>query len=108
MADGGRQYTMPMMESRVVPPQVFADDMLLLSLTLEGLQCQMNFLAEYSDRNGLTVNVAKTKPLVFYSGGQCPGLKNSIDSHFSSGRGHSGRLVEEVDFSKYLGIVFHG
>ena len=34
----------------------------------------MNFLAEYSDRNGLTVSVAKTKALVFQKGSQRPGL----------------------------------
>ena len=89
MAHSGQQYTMPMMGSRVFPPLFFVDDVLLLLLMLKGLQSQINLLAEYSDGNGLTVNVAKTRlqrlclchryipvlyQLVFHTGSQRPGL----------------------------------
>jgi len=44
---------------------LFADDMVILSLTPEDLQLSLNNLSEYCVKWGLEVNVAKTKLVVF-------------------------------------------
>jgi len=62
MANGGQQYhaddevtsgSAPVLCGRPAPSLTDAGSSLP-----EGLQSQMNFLAEYSDKNGLTVNLA--------------------------------------------------
>jgi hypothetical protein len=49
---------------------MFADDCVLLSETAEGLQLHLNQLEDYCDRWCLTVNIEKTKIVVFRKGGQ--------------------------------------
>ena len=48
---------------------LFADDVVVFSDTAIGLQNQLNLIKESSDKLGLTVNVSKTKVIVFRSGG---------------------------------------
>jgi hypothetical protein len=48
---------------------MFADDLALLSDTIVGLQRQLNVLSDFCTTNKLKVNEAKTKVLVFKSGG---------------------------------------
>ena len=48
---------------------LYADDLVLLSLTKEGLQLNLDRLNKYAEDNGLKINVNKTKTMVFnYSG----------------------------------------
>ena len=48
---------------------MFADDLALLSDTIVGLQRQLNVLRDFCNTNKLKVNEAKTKVVVFKSGG---------------------------------------
>lgn len=49
---------------------MFADDIASLSDTVNGLQKQLNILQDYCDEYKLSVNVEKTKILVFKNGGR--------------------------------------
>ena len=49
---------------------MFADDMIILSTTVEGLQNGLNNLSDYCKKWGLTVNISKTKIMVFRKGGK--------------------------------------
>lgn len=55
----------PMVLGHPLPAQFFADDSQLLSTTPEGLQTLINALQRFCDENGLTVNVGKTKIMIF-------------------------------------------
>ena len=44
---------------------LFADDIALFSYSPSGLQKQLDILAEFCAKRGLTVNVKKTKTMVF-------------------------------------------
>ena len=74
---------------------IWADDILLLSETKQGLQNQINFLYEYSQCNGLNINVNKTKSICFNNAGRlirnCFFINNTV--------------IEDVNFIKYLGFV---
>jgi len=48
---------------------LFADDVALVSDTTIGLQHQINILVKFTKETGLTVNMAKTKVVVFRKGG---------------------------------------
>ena len=48
---------------------LFADDVALVSHTVDGLQNQLNVLARASARIGLKINLDKTKIMVFRKGG---------------------------------------
>ena len=48
---------------------LFADDLTLLSSTVTGLQNLLNVLQEATQRLGLTVNLDKSKVVVFRKGG---------------------------------------
>ena len=49
---------------------LFADDMIIFSLTREGLQSGLNKLNEYCLSWDLTVNIGKTKCVAFRNGGK--------------------------------------
>ena len=49
---------------------MFADDTAIFSETIEGLQEGINRVSEYCEKWGITVNVAKTKIVVFKRGGR--------------------------------------
>ena len=57
---------------------LFADDLTLLSSTVIGLQNQLNVLQEATQRLGLTVNLDKSKVVVFRKGGLL-GCKREMD-----------------------------
>ena len=82
-----------------LPPLMYADDLALLSRSVRGLQNQLQLLEAYAHRWGLTVNVAKTKVVVF-------GRRRLPSSDVLSVR-YGGKVLEVVDSFKYLGIVFH-
>ena len=76
---------------------LFADDMVLLSETKQGLQRGLNKLNDYCNDWGLSVNVEKTKCLVFKNGGK---IKKTEKWYFN------GEIIETVDSFKYLGFLF--
>ena len=83
--------------SQVVPPLLFADDLCLTSLSMQGLQKHMDTLQAFCNDRGLTVNLGKTKLVVFqhhYVEAQ-PGLT------------YAGQPVEQVQSYKFLGLQMH-
>ncbi|RUM94596.1 MAG: hypothetical protein DSZ28_02380 [Thiothrix sp.] len=75
---------------------LFADDLVLLSDTVPGLQNQLNTLKEASDYLGLTVNSTKTKIVVFRHGGY-------LAAHEKWYLGNE-RLEVSTQY-KYLGVI---
>lgn len=74
----------------------FADDIVLVNSTESGLQEQMNLLHRYCRKWRLTVNVDKTKAMVFRKNSQCkPGAAKIY---------YDGKEVEQVASYKYLGV----
>ena len=76
---------------------LFADDVVLLSDSVVGLQNQINLLKENSDRLHLTVNLDKTKVMVFRKGGR---LAAREKWWFGNAE------LEVTNAYKYLGILF--
>ena len=74
----------------------FADDLCLFSHTAEGLQTMLDGLECYSKEKGLTVNVTKSKIVVFL--GRAP-----LNTHLR----YKGKALGQEQESKYLGVVFH-
>ena len=58
----------PLLFDKHLPAQFFADDSQLLSTTPEGLQSAIDAMQTFCTANGLTVNVGKTKIMVFGGG----------------------------------------
>ena len=76
---------------------LFADDVALVSHSVVGLQNPLNVLARASHRNGLKVNIDKTKVMIFRKGGHLS--KNEkwfID----------GQRLDVVNSYTYLGFTF--
>lgn len=76
---------------------MFADDLVIFSETHTGLQSALNNLADYCDKWHLTVNLNKTKIMIFNSTGRL--LRRY---HFT----FHGNQIEVVDSYCYLGIIF--
>ena len=76
---------------------LFADDIILLSESVIGLQNQLNMLKIEADRLKLTVNLGKTNIVVFRNGGH-------LSAHE---KWCYGRLeVKVINSYKYLGMIF--
>ena len=75
---------------------LYADDLIFLSESKEGLQNCMKKLANFCKDWGLEVNTTKTKSLIFSSSGK----REHIEIDFS------GSAIENVLQYKYLGIMF--
>jgi len=73
----------------------YADDLVLMSKSLRGLQKQLDELSAFYKERDLNVNVKKTKVVVFGS------RVNSSPLHYD------GSVVEEVASFRYLGIELH-
>ena len=75
---------------------VFADDIVLISSTPSGLQNQIDNLEKASKSLGLTVNLDKTKVMIFRKGG-----------HIAAGGKwfYDGKEMEIVNSYKYLGFT---
>lgn len=76
---------------------LFADDVVLLSTTVIGLQHQLNILRKTVDRLGLTVNNEKSKIVVFRKGGYLAAREKWFYGNVK---------MEVVNQYKYLGIHF--
>jgi hypothetical protein len=86
----------PSLAGLVVPLLLYADDLVLISTSQSGLQRLIDRLERFCEDRGLTVNIEKTKTLVF---GARKCLKVPIT--------FKGNPVEQVESFKYLGLVFH-
>ena len=75
----------------------FADDVILVSDTIQGLQNKLDILEAQSKRLGLTVNLDKTKIMVFRKGGRL----SKFEKWF-----YGGHPIEIVNKYVYLGFVF--
>lgn len=88
-----------MLDEQKITVLKYADDLILISNTHQGLQNGLNTLSEYCKLNKLTVNVAKSKVMFFCSNKVkrdelLPLQFNQIQLHY-------------VNSFKYLGITFH-
>ena len=85
----------PVLAGQVILLLLFADDLVLVSQSEKGLQSQLNALHAFCENRGLTVNLAKTKAVVFNQ------------RTYKANLVFAGRTVEQVDRYKYLGLVMH-
>lgn len=84
-----------------VPPLLFADDMLLISTSVAGLNAQLQSLQTYCDAKMLTVNAAKTQVVIMRPGGGSGGRLAANEKFF-----YAGQQLEVVSSIKYLGLTF--
>ncbi len=82
----------------MVPLLLYADDLILMSESASGLQKQLDALASFYEQRQLTVNLSKTKVVVFEAR-----VRQSDVCDFVLG----GAVVERVESYKYLGFVVH-
>ena len=75
---------------------MFADDAVIFSETVEGLQTSIDNLRQYCDKWNLTVNISKTKIVVFRKGGPL-----SQQERWTYGN----EEIEIVNNFNYLGVV---
>ena len=76
---------------------MYADDLVLFSETVNGLQQMLDCVFEYSQTWGMEVNIEKSKVMVFRNGGK---ISNGDKLYYD------GKLVETVDTFSYLGFFF--
>ena len=82
---------------RLLSCLLYADDIVLLSKSAEGLQNALNCLSEFCLRWNLKVNINKTKVIIFNKSGKIlKGFSFTFDDE----------IVEVVNEYKYLGIIF--
>ena len=90
---------LPSLEGQDIPGLVFADDILLMSITPRGIQKSLDKIVEYCERWGLTVNQNKTKVMVCKKGTKL-------------GKGEKwwikGEEIKVVNRVEYLGIILTG
>ena len=93
----GDAAALPMLDNTTMPPLLHADDLALLSTSAEGLQVQIDCLAGYAHRWGLTVSLAKTKVMVFRKDKARPPVHLKLQ----------GQALQQVDTFRYLGVCVH-
>ena len=76
---------------------LYADDLVLLSTTQNGLQGCLNKLSSFCDKYCLTVNLKKTKVVIFYKNARLSKLKFT----------YKGMEIEHSLSYKYLGVLFN-
>ena len=76
---------------------LFADDIILTSATIAGLQNQLNVWHDCTQRLHLNVNLSKTKVMIFRKGGHL-----SVKEQWVFGN----QRLEVVNSYKYLGFDF--
>ena len=85
-----------------VPPLLYADDLSLSSTSVSGLQLQLDRLAAFSAKYGLTINADKTKLMAFHV--TAPTLR---EMQITSPVLLAGQALEWVEEFRYLGLVVH-
>ena len=78
-----------------VPILLFADDIVLLSTSVGGLQRMLNCLSSYCEEWGLNVNLTKSKIIIFRKRGKPKPVETWK---------YNGDKVEVVKDYKYLGV----
>jgi Reverse transcriptase (RNA-dependent DNA polymerase) len=86
------------LHSRDVHLLLYADDIALASTSDLSLRYSLTYLSQFADSVSMTVNIEKTKILVFHRKNQKPNFPP-----FSYKRKH----LAEVEEFKYLGFTFH-
>jgi hypothetical protein len=86
----------PTLDETVINSLLYADDLVILSLSKSGLQSSLNKLHSYCQTWRLEVNINKTKVIRFCKSGR---ISNDV---FCVG----GQQIECVQEYKYLGIIF--
>ncbi len=87
----------PMLGQLVVRLLLYADDLALMSHTPVGLQKQLDVLQAFCCERQLTVNVKKTKVVVFEA-------RKSVCQAFQ----YEGEAIEQLNSFKYLDVEQHG
>ena len=88
----------PILNDTKIDCLLYADDLVIMSLTKEGLQCKLDHLFQYCNKWKMSVNVKKTKIMVL------GGRKNvNVGESFRIGN----EIVERVSSYKYLGVTLH-
>ena len=78
--DGEECNPLKLHESELISCIIWADDIVLLSETEEGLQCMLNHLSEYTKENGMSINTEKTKGMNFNKSGKFFGRNFKLDN----------------------------
>ena len=78
-----------------LPCIIWADDVLLISETKDGLQYQISSLVNFCNENKMSINVNKTKCICFNKSGRL------IRNFFTA----NGVIIEDVKDVRYLGFV---
>ena len=86
----------PTINSINIPCLFWADDLVLISTTKEGLQNQLNVVNEYCSDWKLTLNTEKTKTIIFNKTGA------TLKKHQIN---YGGELIKTVKYFNYLGIT---
>jgi hypothetical protein len=89
--------TPPMLGQLVVRFLLYADDLAFMSHIPTGLQKRLDVLQTFCYERQLTVNVKKTKVVVFEA-------HKSVCQAFQ----YEGKVIEQLNTFKYLGVELHG
>lgn len=92
---------MPTLGGSPAPPLLYADDLALLATTQGGLQRQLGLLERYADRWRLTVNVAKTKVVIFRPLRRLAWASKGVELSYK------GEALTVVTSFRYLGVELH-
>ena len=87
-----------------MPPLLYADDMVLLATSAEGLQRQLDLLQQFCQQWGLTVNTVKTKLMLLSGQRTQQAAKQTAEA---AGLSFGGQQLESFTSFKYLGTTFH-
>ena len=79
-----------------VPVLLYADDLAMVATSPEGLQAQLDLLHAYAAKWKLTVNIDKTKAVIF---------RQSSTNQVYPPPIYNGASIELVESFKYLGVV---
>ena len=86
----------PKLQEIFVPCLFWADDLVLLSKTKDGVQKQLDILAKYSHDWKIKVNTDKIKSLIFNKSGRLIKTEKVY---------YKGDMIEPTKHYKYLGIL---
>ena len=84
-----------------IPLLLYADDIVLIAESPNGMQRQLDVLQKFAEESGLSVNLGKTKIMVFNT---TPQWVRRSAPKFTYGQDN----VEYTDAYTYLGVVFAG
>jgi hypothetical protein len=68
--------------NRKIDCVLYADDVIIMSTSQDGLQCKLNMLQALCDDWGIDVNLSKTKAMIFHKTGKY------LKEHFFLGANH--------------------